>query len=396
MTTPLTSRPDVDLLDPHFHVGDPHPAYTWMREHEPIFRESNGIWCISRMEHVREVERRASEFVSSRGYRSVWFPDETSMISQDDPRHHEQRMLIADLFTRRAMADLEPVVRDVVRGALANVRGLAGFEVVDTIAARLPAEVTAHLLGWSRAHWRDLRSWSERLMRVDSLHRDATLMSDAIRATQEIAALTGPSIEARRGTETGDVLCRWANATIDGCPMSLQDINSELGLVVPGGAETMRTSLARSLILLSERNDLWEQLAAEPDSIPTAVEELLRWVTPLNNMFRTVAAPTTIGGVELAEGDRLALVYPSANRDAEWFDDPFEVDLRRSPNPHVAFGFGPHLCLGAHVARLQLRVALEEMTSRFTDLRPLSEPRYEANVFVKAVEHFDLGVTKRH
>jgi len=104
MTTPLTSRPDVDLLDPHFHVGDPHPAYTWMREHEPIFRERNGIWCISRMEHVREVERRASEFVSSRGYRSVWFPDETSMISQDDPRHHEQRMLIADLFTRRAMA----------------------------------------------------------------------------------------------------------------------------------------------------------------------------------------------------------------------------------------------------------------------------------------------------
>ncbi len=393
----VLDRPDVDLLDPHFHVGDPHPAYTWMRANEPIFRDRNDIWCITRMEHVREIERRATEFVSSRGYRSVWFPDETSMISQDDPGHHAQRALISDMFTRRAVADLEPVVRTVVTEALAMVDGLPSFEVVDTIAARLPAEVTCQLLGWPRANWRDLRSWSERLMRVDSLHRDVGLMSDAVRATQEIAALTAPSIEARRGAVDApdDVLCRWANATLDGCPMSLRDINSELGLVIPGGAETTRTTLARSLILFSERNDLWELLAADPGLIPTAVEELLRWVTPLNNMFRTVASPVEIGGVAMAPGDRVALVYPSANRDEDWFADPFEIDLTRTPNHHVAFGFGPHLCLGAHVARLQLRVALEEMTRRFTDLRPAGEPRYEANVFVKAVEHFDLGVTAR-
>jgi cytochrome P450 family 142 subfamily A polypeptide 1 len=321
------------------------------------------------------------------------------MISRDDPRHHDQRTLVSDLFTRKAMADLEPVVREIVSDSLATVRGLPAFEVVDTIAARLPAELTCHLLGFPRSHWRDLRSWSERLMRVDTLHRDIGQMTDAVRATQEIAALTAPAIEERRSqeasTDRDDVLCRWATASIDGCPMTLADINSELGLVIPGGAETTRTTLARSLILFSERNDLWEQLAAEPDTIPTAVEELLRWVTPLNNMFRTVAEPTTIGGVEMAAGDRVALVYPSANRDEDWFDDPFEVDLRRAPNPHVAFGFGPHLCLGAHVARLSMRVALDEMTRRFTDLRPVHEPRYEANVFVKAVERFELGVSKR-
>ena len=177
--------------------------------------------------------------------------------------------------------------------------------------------------------------------------------------------------------------------------MSLADINSELGLVIPGGAETTRTTLARALILFSERPDLWEWLAADPGRIPHAVEELLRWITPLNNMFRTATAETALAGTTIAEGDRVALVYPSANRDESVFADPDEVDLDRDPNPHISFGFGTHFCLGAHVARLSMRVALEELTARFTNLRPASAPRYEANVFVKAVERFDLAVDRR-
>ena len=388
-------RPSVDLLDPQFHVGDPHPAYTWMRANEPVYRDRNGIWCITRLADVRDVERRPSEFTSARGYRSTWFAEETSMISEDDPRHHEQRAMVSDLFSRRAMADLEPTVRAIVTGALRNVAGLDGFEVVDAFTSRVPAEVTCHLLGWSGDRWRDVRSWSERLMRVDVLTRDPLAMSDAIRATQEMAALAAESVAAKRGADTGDVVCRWANATLDGAPLPLAHVSSELGLVVPGGAETTRTTLSHALILFSARPDLWEALAADPAGIPRAVEELLRWITPLNNMFRTAVTATTVGGVDVAAGDRVALVYPSANRDDAWFARPFEIDLQRDPNPHVAFGFGPHLCLGAHVARLTLRVALEELTRRFTGLRPLSEPRYEANVFVKAVERFHLGVAAR-
>ena len=232
-------------------------------------------------------------------------------------------------------------------------------------------------------------------MRVDVLTRDPMAMSDAIRATQEMAALAAVTMAERRGADTGDVICRWANATLGGAPLSLAHINSELGLVVPGGAETTRTTLSRALILFCERNDLWELLAADPHMIPRGVEELLRWITPLNNMFRTVTEPTNIGAVAVAAGDRVCLVYPSANRDEAWFDRPFDVDVGRDPNPHVAFGFGPHLCLGAHVARLTLRVTLEAMTQRFKDLHALREPRYEANVFVKAVEQFYLGATLR-
>ena len=388
------SRPVVDLLDPEFHL-DPHPAYRWMREHEPVFREANGIWCVTRIDDLRDVERRASTFVSSKGYRSVWSPAETSMISKDDPAHTEQRRLVADRFTPRAVASLEDDLRGIVRDALAPTELVGQFEVVDTIAARVPATVTCRLVGWPDERWRDVATWSERLMRIDTLHHDPAQLSDTIRAFHELAELADATVAARRACPAEDLVSRWANGTIEGRPMSPTDIHYELGLVVPGGAETTRTTLARSLILFAERPDLWEWIAEDHGRIPRAVEELLRFVTPLNNMFRTAVADAQVGGTAVSSGDRIALVYPSANRDDAVFERPDEVDLARDPNPHVAFGFGTHFCLGAHVARLSLRVTLEELTARFTELRPASEPRYEANVFVKAVERFDLAVRRR-
>lgn len=401
MTAPVVTpvragdRPSVDLLDPEFHVGDPHPAYRWMRRHEPVYRDTNGIWCVTRWEHLRHVERHPGIYTSTRGYRSVWVPTETSMISKDDPAHAEQRKLVAPRFTPRAVAALEPQVREVVTAAIETFALADRVEVVDALAARVPSTLTCRLLGWDDHHWRDVRSWSERLMRIDTMPRVPLHAADGLRAVAEIAALADRSIAARRACPADDLLTVWAHATLDGRPMSIEDINSELALVIPGGAETTRTTLARALILFSERNDLWEQLAARPDIIPTAVEELLRWITPLNNMFRTVTADTELDGVELHPGDRVALVYPSANRDEAVFAAPDDIDLRRDPNPHVAFGFGTHFCLGAHVARLILRVALEELTQRFTNLRPGGPPRYEANVFVKAVEHFELAFDRR-
>ncbi|MBV8982106.1 MAG: cytochrome P450 [Acidimicrobiia bacterium] len=384
-------RPEVDLLDPAFHVGDPHPAYRWMRHHEPIYRdEANGLWAITRMEHLRHVERHADLFTSTRGYRSVWIPTETSMISKDDPEHSAQRKLIADRFTPRAVGTLEDQVREIVADALNTFPIADRFEVVDTLAARVPSTLTARLVGWPHERWRDVRSWSERLMRVDTMGRVPMHTADGIRAVFEIAKAVDPLYEDRKACPADDLMSVWAR-----CPMSVEEVNSELGLFIPGGAETTRTTLARALILFSERNDLWEQLAAAPETIPVAVEELLRWITPLNNMFRTVTAETELDGVQFAAGDRIALVYPSANRDEKVFDNADDVDLTRDPNHHVAFGFGTHFCLGAHVARLVLRVALEELTQRFTNLRPGSPPVYEANVFVKGVESFELVVDRR-
>ena len=395
-TTSTGTRPEVDLLDPMFHVGDPHPAYRWMRRHEPIYRdEANDLWCVTRMEHLRHVERSSHTFVSSRGYRSVWVPSETSMISKDDPAHTTQRRLISERFTPRAVGTREADVRALVAEAIDAFAGDGVVEVVDALAARVPSILTCRLIGWDDERWRDVRSWSERLMRIDTMTRDAAHATDGLAAVMEIADLVDRSLEEQATSPADDLLTAWTNAADAGCPMTVADINSELGLLIPGGAETTRTTLARALILFSERNDLWEELAADPVGIPTAVEELLRWITPLNNMFRTVATATEVDGVAMAEGDRVALVYPSANRDEAVFDDPDSVVLGRDPNPHIAFGFGTHFCLGAHLARLTLRLALEELTARFTRLRPVTDPVYEANVFVKAVVRFEMGFDAR-
>jgi cytochrome P450 family 142 subfamily A polypeptide 1 len=210
------ARPDVDLLDPAFHVGDPHPAYRWMRAHEPLYRDRNGVVLVTRMEHVRQVERRASDFVSSRGYRSVWFPDETAMIARDDPDHQAQRRLVADQFTPRAVRRLEDDVRADVVEALAISRVSDRFEVVDTLAARLPALMTCRVLGWPTERWRDVRSWSERLMRVDVLHRDAMALSDASRAMLEIGALAATTLADRAQHPAEDMFTRWAESEARG------------------------------------------------------------------------------------------------------------------------------------------------------------------------------------
>jgi cytochrome P450 family 142 subfamily A polypeptide 1 len=141
--------------------------------------------------------------------------------------------------------------------------------------------------------------------------------------------------------------------------------------------------------------DQWELLHAEPERIPAAVEEMLRWVSPLNNMFRTAVRDTEVHGAPIAEGERVALHYPAANRDPRTFDRPQEFDITRDPTPHLAFGFGTHFCLGANLARLEVRLLLEELVPRITDLHPVTEPDVEPNVFARAVRRFDLGFTPR-
>ncbi|MDZ4825267.1 MAG: cytochrome P450, partial [Actinomycetota bacterium] len=186
-----------------------------------------------------------------------------------------------------------------------------------------------------------------------------------------------------------------AGAELDGCPMEQSVIVQETGLFISGGAETTRTVIARGLLELTRHPDQWEAMAADPSLVPGAVEELIRWVTPLNNFFRTATRTSTIADTKVAEGDRVILLYPSANRDETVFDAPDTFDIRRNPNPHCAFGFGTHVCLGASLARLELRTLLTQLTQRITNLHVLSEPDIEPNIFVGAVRSLRLGFDRR-
>jgi cytochrome P450 family 142 subfamily A polypeptide 1 len=394
----MTTTPD--LLDEGFYadLDGMHEAFTHLRAADPVYRDpATGIVAVTRHADVIEVERRARVFVSSRGYRSVWAPEEDNMIALDDPGHAAQRALVARRLTPRGVARDEQPLRAMVGEMLDAVADDGQMEVVDALAAQLPSRLTADLLGFPQERWRDLKAWSERVMRIDSISRDPSgqVLQGVMSAVGEFEAYLAEAVPRFRSEPDDSFISIWANATIDGCPMRDATISNETGLFIAGGGETTRTAIARGLRAFCDHPEQWDRLADDPSLVPGAVEEVLRWVSPLNQMFRTAVTDDRIGGSPVQAGDRIALLYPSANRDEQVFDDPFRFDICRAPNPHIAFGFGPHVCIGQALARLELQVVLGEMSRRFTNLRPLGEPVIERNIFAGAVERFELGFDRR-
>ena len=392
------TRPTFDLLDPEFYRPNPHDAYTWMRANEPVYRDrENGLWAIARHADVLDVERRSGVFLSGPGYRALLSPDESNMIALDDPRHAQQRRLVSRDFTPAAVRTKADETRALVVRLLdeALARGDGRFEVIDDLAAQLPARLTARLLGFDEERWRDLKSWSERLMRLDTADRDPEVAMGVINACLEFNTELDTLVAERQGCPMGDLVSTWSNAEIDGEPLDRMSIFHETGLFISGGSETTRTLITHSLRAFCDHPDEWELLAERPALVTTAVEEMIRWVTPLNNFFRTAATDTEVGGQAVAAGDRMILLYPSANRDEAVFDDPFRFDITRDPNPHVSFGYGTHFCLGANLARQTLRILFEELPRRITALTPITEPDIEPNMFARAVRSFRLGYEVR-
>jgi cytochrome P450 family 142 subfamily A polypeptide 1 len=264
------------------------------------------------------------------------------------------------------------------------------LEVVQDLAAQLPSRLTAELLGFPEERWPDIKSWSERLMRTDAIAIDNEAAMGMMQAIMEFNPVLQDIAAERSRCPVDDLVSVWTAGGMD--PLTLMH---ETGLYIAGGAETTRTVIGRGLAILAEHPDQWEAAAADPSLVPGLVEELIRWVTPLNNMFRRVLRDDVIGDQPVREGDRVMLAYPSANRDEAVFDEPFRFDLTRDPNPHVAFGQGTHFCIGANLARLELRMLFGALTERWTNLRVVTPPDLEPNVFATAVRRFDLAFDLR-
>ena len=386
-----------DLLDPQFYsdIEGMHDTLTSLRRTEGLWRdERNDLWAAVHHADVIEIERDDATF-SSHGYRSIPSPGEADMIALDDPLHAEQRRLVARRFTPPAVRSLEPYIRDLVDELIDGFLDKGEFDVVADLAAALPARLTSTLLGFPEETASKIKEWSERLMRYDSAQRDSDALTGFLGAIMEFSEVLGPLIEQRRESPKDDLISVWSSAQLGGCPMQEQVIMQETGLFISGGAETTRTVISRGLAELCGYPTDWEEMYWRPTMIPNAVEELIRWVTPLNNFFRTATTSAKIGDVHIELGDRVVLLYPSANRDERVFADPFVFDIRRQPNPHVAFGFGTHFCLGSSLARLELRVLLERLTSRLTNLRMVQPLDIEPNIFVSAVRAGRIGFTPR-
>ena len=395
--TATGTRREFDLLDPDFYSSDPHDAWAWMRANEPVYRDDrNGLWGVTRHADLMDVERRSTIFLSGQGYRALWSPTEVNMIAQDDPRHRQQRMLVQPTFAKKSVEERQAGIDDLTRELIdAAIAAGDEMEVVDALSGRLPARLTAQLLGFPDELWPEIKSWSERLMRTDMRERDGKIFREFNAANMEFVEELQHVAADRHANPQDDLISTWVHSTIDGEPLGLEAIVHEVGLFISGGAETTRTAISHGLRAFVDHPDQWDALGADPTLVPDAVEEVLRWVTPLNNMFRRAGQDAVVGGQRIEEGERLVLLYPSANRDEAVFENPFSFDIRRSPNRHVAFGFGTHLCVGTHVARATLGSLFGQLSSRVTDLRAVTEPVVESNIFARAVESFELGFRMR-
>ncbi len=358
----------IDLLDGAWYASDPWPGYAWMRGEAPVYRdEANELWGIARHADVVHVSKHPELFCNGMGFRPKTPPD-ASMISQDDPRHSRQRRLVYKGFTPRQVAAMESHVRAVVTGLLDGVSGAGGCDFTQDIAAPLPMILIAEMLGVRREDRKLLQEWSDELI----LGADGHVTDGVLTAFNDFCTYITEVIENRRGAPRDDLVSILVHAVIEGdegAPESLElgELISELLLILIGGNETTRNVISAGMEALLAEPSQWDWLAGDPDDrLSTGVEEMIRWATPIVNFQRTATQDAEVGGVTIPAGDRLLLLYGSANRDESVFGPTAEsFDVTRHPNPHVAFGFGTHFCLGASLARLELRVAYEELLRRW-------------------------------
>jgi cholest-4-en-3-one 26-monooxygenase len=386
----------IDLLDGDLYANGPYETYAWLREQAPLYWDPiNELWAVSRYDDIVEIEKHKDVFISSDqakgGYRPN-MPADPGLIGTDDPVHHARRSLVARRFTPRAVSAWEVDIRAKVNHLLDAVEAKGGAaEIVSDLAAPLPAMMIGRLLGFPEERWPDLASWSERTIALGGGPRYRN--EDGYQAASEFAQASGELYEARTACPVDDVMSVWTSATVDGHRLDMGTALADALLLLDGGAETTRTVIARTLVNLVGHSREWEKLRAGADP-SVATEEFIRYVTPIHNMCRVATRDYEIAGGTIPQGHQVVMLYGAANRDPMQFADPERFDVTRRPNEHIAFGFGTHFCLGAALARLEIRTFFEELVRRVRGFRltPGAEPVEMPNAFVYGLRsaHIDF------
>lgn len=383
----------IDFVDGAFWGRNPDEELAWLRANVPVWKDPNGVWGVATYDLVKYVSTHPEVFSSAGGIR----PEHDAspmMIDMDDPAHLQRRKLVNKGFTPRRVRDKEQSIRDIVNMLIDKVCETGECDLVWDIAAWLPLVVIADELGIEPEDREQLLRWSEDMMATLGQPREE-VQERVQAAAAGYWAYANRVIAARRENPTGDLMSVLVHAEVDGHSLSDQDVVSESLLILIGGDETTRHVISGGVYELLRNRDNWAALQQDRELLPTTIEEMLRWVSPIKNMARSATTDTKLNGHHLAKGEQLLLLYPSANRDEAVFDDPFRFDIRRSPNEHVAFGFGPHFCLGASLARLEIKVILEQLLDRLPDLELANEdePTHRPSNFVSGVESVPIRFT---
>jgi cytochrome P450 len=384
----MTPGVDPALLVDAAHYarsGYPHEAWARLRAEAPVQRfapaDRRPFWAITRHADITLISGQPRRFASSPGILVSQLRDPSGaretppamLITLDPPRHGPMRRLASLRFTPRALArrrgDIERIAVDILDAAATGGEARE-CDFVERIAAPLPIAVIAWILGVPRSDWPDLFRWTNEVIgSEDPEYRRAgeTPAQTSGRARREMHAYFARLIEERRSAPQDDLVSQLVHAEPDGRRLSAIELLGYCELMVEAGNETTRNAISGGLLAFCENRGEWEKLRARPELIQSAVEEILRWTSPIICFARTAAEDCELRGEKIREGEQLALFYPSANRDEQVFEEPFAFRVARSPNRHLALGVGEHFCLGAHVARVELATIFRHLLERLAE-----------------------------
>jgi cytochrome P450 len=394
----------IDLISPEaFRHGHPWAQYAWLRANAPVYRHpqsgTDGFWAITRYDDVRTISRQPKLFSSAAKGPMLGepTPEELApnlqmMLFMDPPQHDRFKLLVSRGFTPKNAQLLADRIGELSREIVDDVIERGECDLVADVAGRLPSGLIAELMGIPRADGERLYELTEIMHTTDdAVHsRDERMM-----AVVEMLTYAAGVVDAKRRNPGDDIASTLVQAEIDGDRLTDGELQFFFLLLVNAGGDTTRNLVAAGMQQLFDHPAERARLAADLDGLlPTAVEEMLRYTSPVANFQRTVMADTELGGQQLRAGDRVVMFYGSANRDEDVFADADRFDVGRSPNPHVAFGAGgPHLCLGMHVARIEIAAMFRELLARLPDLEPAGEPELLASSFIAGVKSMPVRFT---
>jgi cholest-4-en-3-one 26-monooxygenase len=396
----------IDLLSPDSFVrGVPHEWFTYLRHNAPVYRHPEpagpGFWVVTRYDDVVQVGRDSQTFSSEqeRGgvvqLRDDMMDDFNRggrmMLTMDPPDHTRYRSLVNKGFVPRMINALSPHIREITSAIIERAidKGDQCDFVVD-VAAELTLQVIAELLGVPLEDRHKVFQWSNRM--IGSEDPEYAISDDLVRQAQiEMFMYANALAARRRGEPRDDLVTTLFNAEIDGDRLSEMDFNLFFLLLAVAGNETTRNALSHGLHALIQHPEQYRMLVDDPSLVPSATEEILRWASPVMYFRRNVTCDTELRGQPIKAGDKLSIWYISANRDEEVFDDPFRFDIKRSPNEHVAFGGGgPHFCLGASLARIEINILLEELVKRLPAPKMVGDVKRLRSNFINGIKHLPV------
>jgi cholest-4-en-3-one 26-monooxygenase len=401
---------DIDLnrLDV-FEKATPHDQFALLRREAPVHRHEappgeQDYWCITKHQDVKAISKNPQLFSSERMSAILRDPDPESlpmlrliMLNMDPPKHRQYRAIVNKAFTPRMVQGLEASVDRMVTEIIDEVIEKGECDFVDSLAAPLPMKVICEMMGVPEEDRRAIYDLSNKMIGFDDPEYGEVTgkfgEDDGHQASAEMFMYAGKLAERARSHPANDLATALLNAEVDGEKLSEMEFNSFFLLLSVAGNETTRTVTTNGMLDLIRHPEQRQKVLDDPSLLNSAVEEVLRHEPAVHAFRRTATADTEIRGVPIAEGDKLIMWYPSVNRDEDVFDRPADFDVTRSPNDHLSFGVGEHFCLGANLARMELRKIFGGLLSRLPDIELAAEPRRLRSNFINGVKEMQVEFT---